>query len=216
MSLLLADIPLLILAGGRATRLKALSENTPKYLMPLAQGTFADHHLGWIKTQGFQSVILSIGYLGDQVREYCGDGSKWGLKISYLEDGKLPLGTGGAVRAALIHNFDVICVTYGDTLLSFSVERFIADFLNSSGLAAMTILETQVPGHTCNIDGRPPFITYDKTATKPGWKHIDYGFLALRRPLIEAFPPDVPLDLTAPIAKASNLDQVLGFLVNMD
>ena len=90
------NVPLLILAGGKATRLQGLAKDTPKYLQPItANRCFADYHLEWARRQDFSKVILSVGHFGEKVEAYCGNGSKYGLEISYLYDGTTPLGTGG-------------------------------------------------------------------------------------------------------------------------
>jgi MurNAc alpha-1-phosphate uridylyltransferase len=208
------NLPILVLAGGRATRLKNLAIETPKYLMPVTPGqTFADVHLQWLSSLGFQQVYLSIGYLGEKIRNFCGDGEKWKLQIQYIEDGATPAGTGGAVRKALQFPFENLCVTYGDTLLHFSFLDFFGQFQKSQALGSMTVFENQVPGHTCNIGLETPWIIYDKQNPEPQWKYIDYGFMVLKRSLIESFPPQVPLDLAVPLSEASYQKKILGFPV---
>lgn len=206
--------PILVLAGGKATRLKNLVVDTPKYLMPVGPGlTFADVHLKWLQSLGFETVYLSIGYLGEKIRRYCGNGEKWNLKIDYLEDGAVPAGTGGAVRKALQFPFEDLCVTYGDTLLDFSLKEFLNQFRGSQALGSMTILENKVPGHVCNIDLHGPWVNYNKMNPNPKWRYIDYGFMVLSRSLIESFSSEIPLDLAAPLAEASSNKKILGFPV---
>ncbi len=206
--------PILILAGGKGTRLKNLAANTPKYLMPISENeTFADIHLQWLRSLGFKRVFLSIGHLGEQIRSYCGDGSKWSLEISYLEDGNEPLGTGGAVRKALQFEFSELCVTYGDTLLNFSFSEFLHQYRQSHALGSMTIYENQVPGHICNATMDGAYVIYDKVHPESDWKYIDYGFLLLSRPLLESFPLRIPLDLSEPLSSASRQKKILGFPV---
>ncbi len=92
-----SETPLLILAGGRATRLRDLSDDRPKFLLPIRDGLlFADFQLRWVKAQGFREVCLSVGYRGEQIEAYCGDGARFGLAISYAFDSPIALGTGGA------------------------------------------------------------------------------------------------------------------------
>jgi len=111
-------LPLLILAGGRATRLGALSDECPKFLAPVSHDkVFADVQLHWAKQHRFSDVILSVGYRGTQIRAYCGDGARYGLQITYVFDGDTPPGTGGAVRKALYGVSDYAAVLYGDTIL---------------------------------------------------------------------------------------------------
>jgi NDP-sugar pyrophosphorylase family protein len=218
------DIPLLILAGGRATRLKHLAVDRPKYLQPVTESmVFADVHLKWVASRGFRRVILAIGHLGEQIRAYCGDGSRWNLEISYIDDGKVPLGTGGAVRAALDPklslDFEILAVTYGDTILSVDTEEFLRKFAAAPWAdAAMTLFKNTVPGHVCNIDFGSHLsgerMIYDKIHPNAEWSYIDYGFLALRRKAIEGLTTEkTPLDLAEPLAELSRAGKVLGFPV---
>lgn len=203
----------LVLAGGKATRLRDLSKETPKYLMPVGDKTFADFHMVWLRSQGFREIILSIGHLGEQIKTHCGHGEQWGLSISYLEDGPELLGTGGAVHKALQFEFESLAVTYGDTLLNFNVQDFLKKFERSKLDAAMTVYRNQVPGHQCNISYDGKTLLYDKVNPESNWTHIDYGFLALKRKLIEQFPKTRPLDLAEPLSAASKQSRVLGFEV---
>ncbi len=210
----IGQIPILILAGGRATRLKGLASDTPKYLMSVSPAeTFADVHLAWLKSIGFQKVLLSIGYLGEKIRNYCGDGKKWGLQIQYIEDGSTLVGTGGAVRKALKFQFNDLCVTYGDTLLNFSLTDFLENYAATSALGSMTIFKNELPGHICNIDLKKSWITYDKFNPQPDWEYIDYGFMILKRSLIEFFPQEIPMDLALPLSEAASRKKILGFPV---
>lgn len=207
------DIPLLVLAGGKATRLGDLSKNLPKYLMPVSEHQpFADLHLQWVARQGFKKVYLSVGYLAEQVIEYCQSGSQWNLQIEYVNDGAIPLGTGGAVAKA--PRSDILAVTYGDTLLQLDVKDFLQKFTASSALGAMTYYENKVPGHQCNIapwEDKTSYIRYQKVSPPAHWKYIDYGFLALRKELIQTFPQKVPLDLAEPLSDASAKKQIMGY-----
>lgn len=208
-----ANTPLLILAGGRATRLKHLSEKLPKYLMPIDDNkVFADAHLDWAYKQGFRKVILSIGYLGSMVKEYCGDGSKWQLDIDYIDDGDEPLGTGGAVKKSLTHLYSDLAITYGDTLLSFNVADCLSQYTSSKALGIMTYYQNEVEGHICNVNPiKNNLIIYNKIKPEKNWQHIDYGFSILSRTLIESFSSKLPLDLAEPLMSTSQDGQLAGY-----
>ena len=89
-----------ILAGGVASRLGAQAGELPKTLVPVAGRPFADHQLTWLAEQGVEEVVYCIAYRGDQIREYIGDGSNWGLSVAYVDEGTDLRGTGGALRLA--------------------------------------------------------------------------------------------------------------------
>lgn len=213
------EIPLLILAGGKATRLGKLSADRPKYLMPVGQDrVFADVHLDWVRAQGFRKVILSVGWMAEMIREYCQSGERWGLEIVYAEDGPTPVGTGGAVAQSLQHHYSDLAVTYGDTLLNLNARELFATFCaaKTQGMdCLMTVFENTVPGHVCNATIVNDRLTYDKFAPDPKWKYIDYGFLFLSRSTIESeFALPRPFDLALPLSKVSHQGRVFGVPIN--
>src|SRR5260370_30969594 len=85
-----------ILAGGLGTRMRPLTTRVPKALIPVADTPFAHYQLAWLARHGVTEVVYSIAVLGEMIREDVGDGNRWGLAVSYVEDGKEPAGTGGA------------------------------------------------------------------------------------------------------------------------
>src|SRR3989338_5569499 len=89
----------IIVAGGLGTRLRPLTENTTKPLLPIRGKPIIEHVIRNLKKHGITNIIISIGYKAEQVQEYFGDGSSLGISISYILETE-PLGTGGAVRLA--------------------------------------------------------------------------------------------------------------------
>lgn len=173
--------PLIVLAGGRATRLGAISEDTPKFLVPLGGGkVFADIQLHWLRERGFYDVTLSVGYRAEQIRAYCGDGSRFGLKLRYVEDGPTPLGTGGAVKKCFERG--PVCVTYGDTILEFDLPAVLA-----KGPNTMTVMVCPTE-HQPNADLRGDRVVYNKRNPDPSWRYIDYGFLLLSEAFVRGMP----------------------------
>ena len=83
-----------VLAGGLATRMRPLTEAVPKALLDVAGEPFVAHQLRLFKREGMAHVVLCVGYLGEMIVDYVGDGSKFGLHVSYSFDGERLLGTG--------------------------------------------------------------------------------------------------------------------------
>src|SRR5437764_13922492 len=94
-------LPIAILAGGLATRLRPITETIPKALIEIAGEPFLGHQLRLLSRGGIRRAVLCVGYLGEQIREYAGDGSAFGLRVEYAFDGPQLLGTAGAIRRAL-------------------------------------------------------------------------------------------------------------------
>ena len=93
-------LPVAILAGGLATRLRPITETIPKALVEVAGRPFAEHQVEWLRAQGIERIVFLVGYRGEMVSEALGDGARWGLSIEYVFDGPTLLGTGGALRRA--------------------------------------------------------------------------------------------------------------------
>jgi NDP-sugar pyrophosphorylase family protein len=191
----LASIPVLILAGGKATRLGAITKAIPKALVPLAGRPFIDHQLAGLRAQGVREVVMCVGHFADQLRDHAGDGSRFGLRVRYSHDGPAPLGTGGAVRLALPLVGDGCFVLYGDSLLDVSYAGVLAA-LPPEALGVMTVFRNENSFDASNAvfrDGR--LVRYDKRERAPEMTHIDYGLSLLRRAAVERIPADRPTDL---------------------
>src|SRR4029079_15085067 len=76
-----------ILAGGRATRMRPLTDSIPKALIPAAGRPFIDHQLDWLAGHGVTDIVLSVGYRGDAIRAHVGDGGRHGLRVRYVDEG---------------------------------------------------------------------------------------------------------------------------------
>ena len=140
--LLIGDsYPIVILAGGLATRLRPVTEKIPKALVNVGGKPFIDHQLRLMRSYGFRNVIISAWYRGEMIQEYVGDGERFGLKVDYVFDGDQPLGTAGAVRKVLEFLNDPFFVIYGDSYLPCDYPAVQAHFTKHDFPAIMTIFE---------------------------------------------------------------------------
>lgn len=193
-----------ILAGGLGTRLGELASTTPKSLLPVGGRPFLAWQLERLRSSGFVDVLLCIGHLGSQIREFAGNGAAFGVQIRYAEDGPVPLGTAGALRAALAELAPTFLVTYGDSYLPFDYSTPLRDLeAHPDALATMSVFHNQGRFDRSNTEIRGDQVSrYEKGSDDPALDHIDYGALALRRELIEALPA----------ATAHGLDQLQAAL----
>ena len=127
------SLPIVVLAGGLATRMHPLTRTCPKILLPVAGRPFAEHQIELFKRQGIAEVVYCISHLGDRVAAALGDGSKWGMTFRYVFDSPLA-GTGGALYLALpwLRTHDAFFVTYGDAYLECDF-RAIEQHFRTSG-----------------------------------------------------------------------------------
>ncbi len=192
----LADIPVAILAGGLATRLRPVTTKIPKALVEVAGRPFIDHQLALLHRQGVRRVVLCLGFLGEQVQAHVGDGTRWGLAVHYSYDGDKLLGTGGALRRALPYLSELSWVMYGDSYLEVDLSKIHRTLAQSGKPALMTVYRNHNAFDRSNVvfrDGQ--LITYDKRNTTPDMNYIDYGLALLRREVVERIPPETKCDL---------------------
>lgn len=169
-------LPVAILAGGFATRLRPLTESVPKSLLPLHGKPFIWHQLRLLRSKGVQRVVLCVGFLGKKIEEAVGDGSQLGLRVDYSYDGPTLLGTAGAVRSALPLLGESFFVIYGDSYLDCDYAATERAFLNSHKLALMTVFRNEDLWDTSNVEFEDGMIrTYSKKNRTLSMHHIDYG-----------------------------------------
>jgi MurNAc alpha-1-phosphate uridylyltransferase len=175
-----------ILAGGRGTRLGALTEDLPKALVDVAGRPFLEYQLELLRKRGVREIVLCVGYLGSLVERAIGEGSRFGLSIQYSYDGPQPLGTAGAVRNALPMLGEQFLVTYGDTLLTVDYSA-VGRAHASSGLPAlMTVLENDDSyGPSNAVVEAELVVAYGKAPPPQNARWIDYGLLSFHRAALE-------------------------------
>jgi len=192
----IADVPVALLAGGLATRLRPITATLPKALVDVAGRPFIDHQLALLRKNGVRRVVLCLGHLGEQVEHHLGDGAAHGLQLSYSHDGPRLLGTGGALRRAAALLDDVFWVMYGDSYMDIDYGAVLAHFRHHPALGLMTVLRNDNCWDRSNVvfrDGR--LLCYDKRLVNPEMHHIDYGVALLRREALARLAPDRASDL---------------------
>jgi NDP-sugar pyrophosphorylase family protein len=207
-------LPVAILAGGLATRMRPITATIPKSLIEVNGRPFAEHQIRLLKSHGVTRLVYCIGFLGEQVVEALGDGSRYGVTIEYVFDGPALQGTGGAVRNALPHLGDAFLVLYGDAYLECDYQDISRTFLESGKDALMTVYRNQNAWDTSNVlfrDGA--LVEYNKKKPTAEMEHLDYGLLAFRRWVFDEFP-DTPLDLATVQASLVRQGRVVGYEVH--
>ncbi|RLE50464.1 MAG: hypothetical protein DRJ31_01210 [Candidatus Methanomethylicota archaeon] len=130
-----------IMAGGEGTRLRPLTSNRPKPMVPVANKPMLEYVIDLLKKHGFKDIYITVHYLKDAVTSYFEDGSQFGVNIQYSVEDK-PLGTAGGVKQVVEYMDDVFVVTSGDVLTDFNLSE-IYNFHKSKG-AAVTIALAKV------------------------------------------------------------------------
>jgi MurNAc alpha-1-phosphate uridylyltransferase len=203
-----------ILAGGLATRLHPITETIPKSLVDVAGIPFIVRQLDYLCRQGITDVVLCIGYLGEQVQALVGDGSSFGLNITYSWDGPKLMGTGGALKQALPVLGEQFFVFYGDSYLPIDFRKVEESFLKSNKPALMTVLHNDDLWDKSNVLFRDGRITeYNKRIQIPEMAYIDYGLGILSAAILNDAPINEPFDLADIYHNLSIHDHLAGYEV---
>jgi len=210
-----ADLPVALLAGGLATRLRPITETIPKLLVEVAGEPFFSHQLRLLRQAGLKRIVLCAGYLGEKIVELYGDGSAWGVRIEYSFDGPKLLGTGGALIRALPHLGDAFFVLYGDSYLPIDYLAVGDFFLRSGRQGLMTVYENRGRYDASNVrfeDG--VIITYDKSSRSPELHHIDYGLGVFQAGAFGGFPQESVVDLADVQRELVTRHQLAGYEIH--
>jgi N-acetyl-alpha-D-muramate 1-phosphate uridylyltransferase len=189
-------LPIAILAGGLATRLRPLTETIPKALVDVHGEPFIAHQLRLLRANGIAQVVVCAGYLGEMIQAWVGSGENFGLHVQFSFDGSRLLGTAGAIKKALPLLDNAFFVLYGDSYLPCDYRGLQSAFEQSNGLALMTVFRNNRRWDRSNVefrDGR--IMAYDKYQPTPQMRHIDYGLGVIWRTAFAGVPDDQPYDL---------------------
>lgn len=188
--------PVVILAGGLATRLRPLTESIPKALVDIHGEPFIAHQLRLLKKQGMDSVMLCLGYRGEMIMDFIGTGQQYGLNISYSLDGEQLLGTAGAIKKALPDLPEAFFVLYGDSYLPCDFSEVQKAFLASGKQGLMTVFHNAGQWDTSNVQFQQNrIIAYDKVHKTKDMHHIDYGLGVFNKNAFHPVPHSVAYDL---------------------
>lgn len=204
--------PIVILAGGLATRLGSLSKATPKSLVLVNEEPFIAHQLRLLKNQGFEKIVVCIGYLGSLIQNYVKDGKEFGLSVTYSEDGKELLGTAGAIKNALSILEENFFVLYGDSYLMIDYKKVQQFFMQQSKPALMTIFKNNDMGDSSNIEFNDnEIIKYDKKNKTINMTYIDYGLAIFKKNIFSS--NDYFYDLSDIFHKLLKKKQLANYIV---
>jgi NDP-sugar pyrophosphorylase family protein len=206
-------IPVAILAGGLATRLRPITEKIPKSLVPVAGRPFLAHQLEMLHTRGIRRAVLCIGYLGEMIQREFGD-EAFGIQLDYSFDGQTLLGTGGAIKRALPKLGREFFVLYGDSYLPVPYAPVVDFFHRSGKLGLMTVYRNEGKYDTSNVvfrDGE--IVVYDKKIRLPEMRHIDYGLSLFKASVFDAYAADQVFDLAEVLGRLVREKQLAGYEV---
>lgn len=188
--------PVAILSGGLATRMRPLTATIPKALIELNGEPFIAHQLRLLSSRGIERAVVCVGYLGEMIRDFVGDGTRFGLHVEVLFDGPELLGTAGAIRHVLPLLDENFFVLYGDSYLPCDYSAVASAFLRSGKRGLMTVFLNEGKFDASNVEYRDgQIVRYDKKNTTPEMRYVDYGLGAFRADVFAELREGIPCDL---------------------
>lgn len=179
-----------ILAGGKGTRLMPLTNKIPKALIDIHGKTLTEHLFDLFKKYGIREIILSIGHMKEKIKEYFGDGSKFGVNITYIEEDE-PLGTAGPLKLAKDMLKESFIVSNGDELKKINIPRMFRLHKRKNALATIALTTVDDPSQygVAKLDGSRiiEFIEKPKKEEAPS-NLINAGFYILEPEVIDMLP----------------------------
>jgi len=185
----------IILAGGRGTRLRPLTDKTPKPLLPIKGKPLLEWVILTLKRHGITDIILSIGYKAEMIKEYFKDGSPLHLSISYnIEEN--PLGTGGAVKD-IVQNHNIknpFILVWGDNLADYNYEEMIKTHKKNDAVITMALTSREDVEHfgVAELDDKKiiRFVEKPKREDAPS-TFINAGAFIVNPEVIDVLPEGV-------------------------
>lgn len=179
-----------ILVGGQATRLRPLTLTTPKALIKLHDKAILEHVIELLKKYEVQEIILSVGYLKEKIKDHFGDGSRFNIKIRYVEEDE-PLGTAGPLHLLPYKMTETFIAGNGDELKSINIKEMYTQHKNSGALATLALTRVDDPSMygVARLDGNKilEFVEKPNKEDAPS-KLINAGFYILEPGVIDMIP----------------------------
>src|SRR5207248_3212696 len=132
------------MAGGEGSRLRPLTSNQPKPMLPLVNRPMMEHIVGLLKRHGFDDVVVTLAFMPNAIRTYFGDGSEFGVRMVYATE-ETPLGTAGSVRNAMAELDERFLVISGDVLTDIDLRQLVQFHESRGALATIGLVRVEDP-----------------------------------------------------------------------
>jgi mannose-1-phosphate guanylyltransferase/phosphomannomutase len=188
-----------VMAGGEGTRLRPLTSNQPKPMVPIVGKPCMEHILELLREHGFTDVVITLAFLPQAIRRHFGDGSNWGLDIEYSVE-ETPMGTAGSVRLARGRLDDTTLVISGDALCDIDLTELMSAHREKGAAVTIGLVSVENPLEfgivVTDEDGR-----VERFLEKPSWGQvfsdtINTGIYVLEPEVLRHVPKDGPYDFS--------------------
>ncbi len=199
-----------IMAGGEGTRLRPLTSNVPKPMMPLANRPMMEHVVDLLKLHGFDEIVVTLAFMPNVIRNWFGDGSEFGVRMVYAIE-ETPLGTAGSVRNAMAELDEPFLVISGDVLTDIDLTQVVEFHEAKQSMATIGLVRVDDPLEFGIV------ITHDDGSVerfleKPGWGQvfsdtINSGIFVLDPGIFDYIEPGRPVDFSGEVFPALLRDE---------
>lgn len=191
-----------IMAGGEGTRLRPLTSNIPKPMLPLVNRPMMEHIIELLKRHGITDIIVTVAFMPYAIRNHFGDGAEFGVNIVYASE-ETPLGTAGSVRNAMEELDETFLVISGDVLTDIDLDAVMTAHSDRGALATIGLVRVENPLEygivISNDDG-----SIERFLEKPTWGQvfsdtINSGIYVLEPRIFDWIEPDEPVDFSSDV-----------------
>ncbi|MBL8775732.1 MAG: NTP transferase domain-containing protein [Acidimicrobiales bacterium] len=194
-----------IMAGGEGTRLRPLTSNVPKPMMPIVNRPMMEHIVTLLKSHGFDEIVVTVAFMANAIRTYFGDGSEFGVRMVYATE-ETPLGTAGSVRNAMDELDERFLVISGDVLTDIDLGEIVRFHDENKAMATIGLVPVENPLEfgivITNEDG-----SIERFLEKPTWGQvfsdtINTGIFVLEPEIFDYIEPGRPVDFSSEVFPA--------------
>ena len=190
------------MAGGEGTRLRPLTSNAPKPMMALANRPMMEHVVDLLRRHGFDEIVVTVAYMADSIRKHFGDGSEFGVKMTYATE-ESPLGTAGSVRNAMDELDDTFLVISGDVLTDVDLTSIVDAHRQRNAAVTIGLVSVENPLEFGIVVTREDG-SIERFLEKPTWGEvftdtINTGIYVLEPSVFDWIEPDVSVDFSSDV-----------------
>src|SRR5436305_14884340 len=188
-----------IMAGGEGSRLRPLTSNQQKAMMPLVNQPMMEHIIRLLKEHGFDDLVVTVSFMANNVRTYFGDGSEFGVRIQYATE-ESPLGTAGSVRNARDELDERFLVIAGDVITDIDLSDLVAKHEANGAMATIGLKSMENPLEFGIVITRED-VSIERFLEKPSWGQvfsdtINTGIYVLEPSIFDYIPEGTPYDFS--------------------
>jgi len=204
----------IILAGGKGARMKPMTNMLPKPMLRIQDKPILEHNIELLKNHGIKDIIVSIGYRGEQIKEYFGDGSQFGVNIAYIEEDE-PMGTAGPLNMLKGKINDTFILMNGDELKDIDLEDMFMFHKKNKSTATIALTTVEDPSNygvaVMNGNKVMTFVEKPSKQNAPS-KLISAGLYILEPEVLKSVPEGFSMIENDVFPKLASNDKLLGYI----